>query len=155
MGFEYIWTHKEACGYVVRILCNPLCGGALCFVLDFKPVFNHSFTCCTAHWPCAGGSLQSGLNSHFLRTLSRWWRTRFNCDSMSLKLCPVLNWTLLLLVIFDFWVISLRQLLLHRVFSLFVVVLHRKKKIAITSWKMFELVNFPLKHIIMILIIGR
>lgn len=27
MSFEYIWTHEEACGCVVRILCNPRCAG--------------------------------------------------------------------------------------------------------------------------------
>lgn len=27
LTFGYIWTHKEAFGYVVKILCNPLCAG--------------------------------------------------------------------------------------------------------------------------------
>lgn len=27
MNFRYIFTHEEACGYVVKILCNRLCEG--------------------------------------------------------------------------------------------------------------------------------
>lgn len=47
--FGYIWTPEEACGYVVKILCNRLCsvrGGVLRFVLESEPVVGRSFTHC-------------------------------------------------------------------------------------------------------------
>lgn len=46
MSFGYIWTHEEACGYVVKILCNPLCAGvryALSLILSQSPA-THSLT---------------------------------------------------------------------------------------------------------------
>ena len=33
VSFGYIWTHEEACGYAVQILCNPLCAG-VCHALS-------------------------------------------------------------------------------------------------------------------------
>lgn len=46
ISFWYIWTHEEACGYVVKILCNPLCAGvryALSLILSQSSA-THSLT---------------------------------------------------------------------------------------------------------------
>lgn len=60
--FGYIWTHEEACDYVVKILRNRLCaGGALRFVLDSEPVVGHSFTHGLVHGPCAWWSFTNKL----------------------------------------------------------------------------------------------
>lgn len=51
MSFGYIWTHEEACGYVVKILCNPLCAG-VCYALSLiLSQSSASFTQCLVRRP--------------------------------------------------------------------------------------------------------
>lgn len=51
LSFEYIWTHEEACGYVVKILCNPLCAG-VCYALSLiLSQSSASFTQCLVRRP--------------------------------------------------------------------------------------------------------
>lgn len=142
MRFGCIWTHEEACGYVVKILCNPLClrGGAvmLCpwFRASRRPLIH--FTALFADPALV--EVQKSVGTAKILVFQK---------SIGVVNQQISLWLCLLKKLFRFvshlWLFNLSQ----RVFPLFVAVFYHCSKTTITSWKRFQMVDSPFKNIIL------